>query len=177
MNANSSALHAASLWLLEKLTNNGIIPFPLACARLTAWESILVKHVLGRSDVHVLDEPLLPGPLIRITNSALFGLAFWDVDEQPRTQAEVQGWLHVPPQVLDMVVEETRSAASREAAELSEIDAIAHDWAVAGELDRRLVELAGWLPAPPALTPHSPDCGWVVWQLIMGWPQCGGDRG
>lgn len=136
---------AASLWLLQQLNDHDRVDFRLACARLTAWESVFVHSVLGRLDVHLVDKPSPSEPLICVTREALSGVAFWDVDQSPAPQSEVLGWLRAPNEVLETVRAEASVAEAREAAELREIDAIVRDWAEAGELDDKVVEVADWV--------------------------------
>lgn len=129
-------------WLLAKLTKSGRIPFNLACARLTIWESLLVQHLLGRSDTELYTkEPAVPG-LVTVTSSALDDVAFWAPYELPLPGTRKIGWLHIPPHVMDMVEEETSRARSREAMELREVNEILQEWESADELDQKLVELA-----------------------------------
>ncbi|MER6098220.1 hypothetical protein ABT154_20625 [Streptomyces sp. NPDC001728] len=145
--SDTAALRAqeASSWLLGELTRDGRIPFRLACQRLTAWESLLVQHVLGRTDIELATKPSSDAGLIPVTRSALFGVSFWKPDELPEPAPEPLAWLRVPPEVLDMTDEETRSVLAREAAELQGVDAILRGWEQRGELDRRLVQLADWV--------------------------------
>lgn len=129
-------------WLLTKLTRNGRIPFGLACSRLITWESLLIQHVLGCPDIELyINEPEGDG-LVTVTSSALDPIAFWAPGESPRPGAEPIGWLRIPPHIMDMIEEEASRAASREAMELREVDEILRQWELAGELDKKLVELA-----------------------------------
>lgn len=146
-NAVLSALAAqtASRWLLDRLTSDGRIPFRLACARLTTPERILVQHVLGRSDVELLHAPVPGEPLLQVTTAVLSGLAVHRPGEEPPAGAETLGWLRVPAQLLDMAAEETRAAEAREAAEFRAVDAVLAQWAAAGELDRRVTQVADWV--------------------------------
>ncbi|MEU6389314.1 hypothetical protein [Streptomyces sp. NPDC046939] len=105
-----------------------------------------MQHVLGRTDVEVGVGPARGTGLIAVTRSALFGVSFWRPGEVPGPDAEeTLGWMRVPPEVLDMADEETRSAQAREAAEFAEVDAILSGWQERGELDRRLIQLADWV--------------------------------
>ncbi|CAM5365527.1 hypothetical protein SALBM135S_08492 [Streptomyces alboniger] len=135
----------ASSWLLSELTSNGRVSFRLACRRLTVWESLLVQHVLGRTDVEVATDPALDAGLIAVTRSPLSGVSFWRPGEPPDSSAEPLARMRVPPEVLDMIDEEARAAQAREAAEFHEVDAILGGWEDRGELDRRLVQLADWV--------------------------------
>jgi hypothetical protein len=140
---------AASSRLLDELTGGGRIPFPLALSRLTVWESHLVQYVLGRDDVELTTRPPAgPPPAVApipVTRSRHTGLCLWGPDELPEPGAEPVGWLHVPPQVLDMVGEATRAENALEAAGSAEVETILQEWVAAGELDRRLTELADWV--------------------------------
>lgn len=135
----------ASNRLLAELTSNGRIPFRLACRRLTVWEGLLVQLVLGRTDIEFTDAPHAGEHLVQLTRSPLFGVSFWRPGEAPPTAAEHLGWLRVPPEVLDMADEETRTAEAREAAEFEEVDAVLRGWEAAGEVDIRLARLADWV--------------------------------
>lgn len=131
-----------STWLLDRLTQNGRIPFHLACARLTTRERLIVHHTLGRPDVEFCtDEPAAYG-LVTITSSASGEISFWPPDELPPPEAVPIGWLRIPASVMDMVDEEARLARNREVMELNEVHAILRKWEAAGEIDRKLVELA-----------------------------------
>ncbi|MFG2223433.1 hypothetical protein [Streptomyces sp. NPDC048644] len=135
----------ASSWLLSELTSNGRIPFRLACRRLTVWEALLVQYVLGRTDVECVADPDPGAGLIPVTRSALFGISFWKPGELGESAPEPLAWMRVPPEVLDMVDEEARSAQAREAAAFHEVDAILRSWEDKGELDHRLIRLADWV--------------------------------
>ncbi|WP_117209504.1 hypothetical protein [Allorhizocola rhizosphaerae] len=136
------ATQAATAWLLEKLTQRGKISFRLACARLTAWEAILVQHVLGRHDVTIAGAPVPDGWSIPVTATVLDGIAFWDTASTPAPPGEVLAWLHAPTQLRDMVTEEAELWQARESAEMCEIDAILHDWESDGVLQAKVAELA-----------------------------------
>ncbi len=142
---NLEGISTASTLLLSELTDGGRIPFPIALSRLTLWESQLVQHVLGRTDIELAAEPSPTAVSISVRRSALAGVGFWGPDELSDDGGEQVGWLWVPPQVLDMVGEATRSAAAREAIESAEVDAVLREWETGGELDRRLVQLADWV--------------------------------
>ncbi|MFJ5832964.1 hypothetical protein [Streptomyces sp. NPDC093089] len=141
-----TAVSAATDTLLAELTRNGRIPLRLAWSRLTAWESILVQHVLGRSDVEFVAtaEPPAPG-LVPVTRSPLAGLNLWGPGELPEAGAERLGGLRVPQELLDMVAEETRVVEAREAADRAEVEALLREWEKNGELDDRLARLADWV--------------------------------
>ncbi|MFD5542619.1 hypothetical protein ACFWIJ_33580 [Streptomyces sp. NPDC127079] len=120
--------------------------FRLACSRLTAWEHLLVQHVLGRPDVEFVTEPAPHAPgIVPVTRSALAGLSFWAPGELPEPGAERLGSLLVPPEVLDVVAEEARVVEAREAAERHEADTLLDRWETSGELDGRLAQLADWV--------------------------------
>ncbi|MBD0707074.1 MULTISPECIES: hypothetical protein [unclassified Streptomyces] len=80
-----------------------------------------------------------------MTRAPLFGVSFWMPGEPPESAAETLAWIRVPPEVLDMAEEETRSAEAREAAEFQEVDSLLRGWAEKGELDGRLARLADWV--------------------------------
>ncbi|WP_166029125.1 hypothetical protein [Streptomyces chilikensis] len=132
--------------LLAELTRNGRIPLRLALSRLTAWESLLVQHVLGRGDVEftATAEPPAPG-LVPVTRSPLAGLSLWAPGESPEPSAERLGGLRVPAEVLDTVAEETRVVEDREAADRHEAEELLRTWEKDGELDDRLARLADWV--------------------------------
>jgi len=132
--------------LLGELTRNGRISLRLACSRLTTWESLLVQHLLGRHDVEFVAAPAaLASDLVPVTRSALAGLALWGPGELPEPGAEPLGGLRVPPEVLDMVAEETRVIEAREAVGRHETDTVLRTWEQSGELDGRLAQLADWV--------------------------------
>ncbi|MER7539928.1 hypothetical protein ABTX77_34910 [Streptomyces sp. NPDC097704] len=135
----------ASGWLLSELTSRGRISFRLACQRLTAWEGLLVQHVLGRSDFEVVTDPSASAGLVAVTRSALFSVSFWKPGELPKSPAEPLAWLRVPPEVLELAEEEARSVEAREAAELHEVDTLLREWEAKGEIGSRLDRLADWV--------------------------------
>lgn len=131
-----------SNWMLAHLTRNGRVPFRLACARLTPWESLFVQNVLGRPDVELYPEGPVGTDLVTVTASARGEVAFWPPGALPEEGAQTLGQLRVPQEALDMVAEEARLAEYREAMESREVDAILRQWERAGELDRRVAEVA-----------------------------------
>lgn len=123
--------------LLDRLTRGGKMPLHRALEQLTTWESLIVQHVLGYSDLVLSVDPPSDSS-VQVTSSPLSGISLWQPRSLPEEEDESLGWLSVPQSILDMVDEQEREATAREEAEMRHVDELLRVWEVTGDIPHRV---------------------------------------